>query len=288
MDFDHAFDRVSHNYIIEVLRALGFVEPFNTIIHNILQGGTSRISYNGHLTKSININRGVRQGCPLSMTLFVLSLEPLLSNLNLNMYGNALDIFAYADDVTVIKDGNVGPKHILKNINEYNKYSGAKINWKKSHTNMIGNVNRQKTHTTNWLSSKEEAKILGITFFNSIHKMGKKNWTDALTSVRGALNQGKHRALTLQQRIKYVNEFALSKPNSTYATDDLHQNKINYRMVPMARSAVTTCKKHSHNAQVTGRLRTYKDGDQSKSIISQSNSWSNERSGRSQIPNFFK
>ena len=45
---------------------------------------TAKILVNGAFTDKINISLSVRQGCPLSMLLYVLSLEPLLQKIENN------------------------------------------------------------------------------------------------------------------------------------------------------------------------------------------------------------
>jgi len=44
----------------------------------------SKIIVNGALTGEINIQRSVRQGCPLSMLLYVIAIESLNININNN------------------------------------------------------------------------------------------------------------------------------------------------------------------------------------------------------------
>src|SRR5258705_9379520 len=64
---------------------------------------------NNRLTDEIEINRSVRQGCPLSMLLFVLCLEPLLRSINndknvkgFQALGRCFKYIAHADDVTFL------------------------------------------------------------------------------------------------------------------------------------------------------------------------------------------
>ena len=73
-------------------------------------GITSQIMVNGAKMDKINIRRGVRQGCPYSMLLFVLSTIPLINMINnersITGYktkrNNTIKIQAYADDNTII------------------------------------------------------------------------------------------------------------------------------------------------------------------------------------------
>jgi hypothetical protein len=81
----------------------------------------------------------VRQGCPMSMILFALVLNPLLSHLERNLTGITIGhstqktaVMAYADDVTIFvtapKDINVIRDLLLT----YKRVTGACLNIRKS------------------------------------------------------------------------------------------------------------------------------------------------------------
>ncbi len=77
LDFEKAFDRVSHHYLFQVLEKMGFPGKFLAWVGLLYRDITSRILVNGDLSKAINIRSGVRQGCPLSPLLYVACIEPL-------------------------------------------------------------------------------------------------------------------------------------------------------------------------------------------------------------------
>ena len=71
---------------------------------------TSQVIINNALTEKIKIERGVRQGCPLSMLLFVLASVPLIEmtkdNRKIEGYqtkrNSQIKIQSYADDNTFL------------------------------------------------------------------------------------------------------------------------------------------------------------------------------------------
>jgi len=73
LDFEHAFDRVSHDYLFTILRSYGLSAHFVTLIRNLYTGATSSVQINGRLHGPIPTRCGVQQGCPLSMALYTLS-----------------------------------------------------------------------------------------------------------------------------------------------------------------------------------------------------------------------
>ncbi|KAH9089964.1 hypothetical protein Ae201684P_014719 [Aphanomyces euteiches] len=77
LDFEKAFDRVDHAYLLRVLRHYGFPETFVDMVRVLYSGRKSRILVNGFLSKPVHISRGVLQGDPLSPLLFVIALEPM-------------------------------------------------------------------------------------------------------------------------------------------------------------------------------------------------------------------
>jgi hypothetical protein len=81
IDFKEAFDNISHEYMLSTLQAYGFSTKLQQLIRYVYTGATSQAKINGHLSGPIPIKCSIRQGCPLSMALFALCLDPLLKAL---------------------------------------------------------------------------------------------------------------------------------------------------------------------------------------------------------------
>lgn len=77
IDQEKAFDRVSHEYLSDVLKVFGFGPYFRKWISIFYTDIYSSVKCNGFLTKYILVKNSVRQGCPISAMLYVLSSEPL-------------------------------------------------------------------------------------------------------------------------------------------------------------------------------------------------------------------
>jgi hypothetical protein len=69
LDFQQAFDNISHDYLFTILRSYGLTSRFVNVIRNLCSEATSAVQVNGRLHGPIPIRSGVRQGCPLSMAL---------------------------------------------------------------------------------------------------------------------------------------------------------------------------------------------------------------------------
>ena len=78
-DYEKAFDTLNHKFIIKCLQHFNFGNSFIRWIETFYKNITAVIVNNGFLYEEININRGVRQGCPLSSFLFILCMK-ILSN----------------------------------------------------------------------------------------------------------------------------------------------------------------------------------------------------------------
>ena len=77
LDQEKAFDRVSREYMHEVIKEFNFPPLIVKAIMAMYANTTANISINGNMSKTIKLKAGVRQGCPLSPTIFALCIEPL-------------------------------------------------------------------------------------------------------------------------------------------------------------------------------------------------------------------
>jgi hypothetical protein len=81
LDFQSAFDRISYDYLLTILRQYGISQWFIDRLYTLYDQATASVQINGHMAGPIPIRSGVRQGCPLSMVLYALCLHPLLLSL---------------------------------------------------------------------------------------------------------------------------------------------------------------------------------------------------------------
>jgi hypothetical protein len=89
LDFQHAFESITHEYMFTKLRSYGLSDHFVTLLQNLYTDAISFVQINRHLHGPIPIRRGVRQGCPFSMALYTMCLQPFLT-----MMKNAFQAFA--------------------------------------------------------------------------------------------------------------------------------------------------------------------------------------------------
>lgn len=113
LDFKKAFDIISHSFLLKTLKQFNFGNSFLTWVQILYKDAESCITNNGWLSQPIKIQRGIRQGCPLSALLFLLSVEVLAlkikedkeEGLEINVGSDKkeyLHITQLADDTTLI------------------------------------------------------------------------------------------------------------------------------------------------------------------------------------------
>ncbi|KAJ4435953.1 hypothetical protein ANN_18576 [Periplaneta americana] len=172
------------------------------------------IQINGFQTPEIPVSKSVRQGCPASMTLFILALHPLLLKLNENITGVSfnnyhLSVAAYADDVNVILANEEDIQHMTDSLHQYSAMSGLKLNYHKSHILPLGPCDIQPQVAP--FTTITSLKILGILFAPSIIEMQQQNWKIVSQTIKITAQQLYYRDLTLHQRSWIVHTFLLSK-----------------------------------------------------------------------------
>lgn len=137
-DLTKAFDMVTHEAIAAALRGNGAPLAFVEYMKNIYRGQRTVIEGDCWTSEEIAPNRGVRQGDPLSPTLFILLIDGLISSLptriGYRMGNQVINCIAYADDITLIVETPESLQELLDITQEYLEKCGLKINVTKSRT----------------------------------------------------------------------------------------------------------------------------------------------------------
>jgi endonuclease/exonuclease/phosphatase family metal-dependent hydrolase len=216
LDFKAAFDNVAHTYLYEILRAHGLSTKIQEQIQSMYEEATASVQINGHISTPIPILSSIRQGCPLSMHLYALCLNPLLHMLDTKLSGIQTDptkqrtaIIAYADDVTLFITSQDELEAIQDALKCYQKASGAEINLKKSKAMAIGGWDTKIDIMG--IQYKNKIKILGIEYHTETERTINDNWDRVTKGIRLQASEVYSRDLEIDQRICYVHEYLLAK-----------------------------------------------------------------------------
>ena len=188
LDFQKAFDSIDQRWLFRVLQKMNFPTHFIRIIQSLNDNANVKVLVNGFQTQNIPIRKGVRQGDPLSLYLFLLAAEPLVATINNNQNieglgkGRKRNIKcpSYADDMTLTLFGSRSVVLAFEIIQNFSEATGLKLNIQKTQgmavdSSCINNL----LPSINW--QNDFIKILGT-------KIGRLNpktiWKDALENLR--------------------------------------------------------------------------------------------------------
>ena len=139
LDWSKAFDRVDIAFLCKIMLKMGFQKTFIDIIMIFYIDRISRCLVNGDLTNVFRVERGVRQGCPLSMLLFIISQEPLYASIENSIKilpfktpNTNMKINGYADDTNLVLADDQSIIEAFRLIKDFADASGAKLNVNKT------------------------------------------------------------------------------------------------------------------------------------------------------------
>ena len=107
IDQEKAFDKIDRNFLYKTLEKIGISSLFINFLKKLYTQNTSMIINNGFLSPQGSLQRGLRQGCPLFLPLYVIHGQVTTTNINQNnnitgIYipnqKNQVKISQYADD----------------------------------------------------------------------------------------------------------------------------------------------------------------------------------------------
>ena len=134
LDLTDAFGSIPINHILEVLRRKGLDSFSCSLIANLYSDCSSTYTCNDCTTEDISIRRGVRQGCPLSMLLFSVGIDPILAALQdndafgIDTEAGKITCLAYADDIALVATSNSCLQAMVSSACDMVEWTSMKFN----------------------------------------------------------------------------------------------------------------------------------------------------------------
>ena len=208
VDFEKAFDTLEWSFISKTLEVFNFGNKFKKWFTVLYNGVQSSVVNGGFMTNYFEITRGVRQGCPLSPSLFILAVELLALKIrqNKNCEGiylpnnQEVKISQFADDTTIITNNSDSLKSHLQTIEWFGTVSGLKLNKKKTKAMWLGTMKHSNSNILEFKSTKNPIKVLGTFLSYNQNKNIEENFLSRIRKMKIKLNLWLSRDLTLYGR----------------------------------------------------------------------------------------
>lgn len=136
LDVSKAFDSVPHDSIKRALRKVGCPKEMIELVGEQYTHISTTIAYGSECSPKISINRGVKQGDPMSSILFNLVIDELFEIIG-DRFGyeipgvGSVNARAFADDIALISGSEIGAQQLLSATEEFLARRGLELNVKK-------------------------------------------------------------------------------------------------------------------------------------------------------------
>ena len=224
-DFEAAFETVSWSYLRTVLEEMNFGNNFIKLINTLYlnESNFSRILLNGFLGEKIYMQRGIRQGDPVSGYLFNIAAEILAKQMTesnkftgIKINSNTeIRLSQYADDTIIFLDGSKNSMHgVAEELSEFSSQSGLKLNWEKTSCMPIGLLvppEMSENSVVKKIKWVNEIKILGICYKSDMIDITELNINKKLLLLENEIAQWNRRHITPLGKITVIKSLLLSK-----------------------------------------------------------------------------
>ena len=219
LDQEKAFDRVDWSFLLAVLSHMGFGPSFIRWVRLLYTDIRRAVLVNGYTSDCFYPSRGVRQGCPLSPLLYVLTMEVLAVNIRAhpNIVGICLSgipyplpvLSLYADDTSIISISDSSPVAVFDVYSKFESGTGAKPNLDKCQGLWLGAWRNRSDSpiAIDWNSTK--IKTLGV--FVGHGNLEEANWRPRIDTVQRVPNSWRSRSLSFSGKALVINALAPSR-----------------------------------------------------------------------------
>lgn len=221
LDVAKAFDSVSHEAILAVLRGKGSPPALTDYVARCLSRSTLRLKWRGDRSRAIRMARGVRQGDPLSPFLFNIVMDHVLTGLPervgfpLGTPGARIGALAYADDLLLFASSEIGARAQIAAAESGLAECGLRVNPRKSWSLCLNPSGRQKLvkvdSDVGFRAAGERVFSVGIadTFDYLGTRFGPFGASEVVLGLDEKLHKVHRAPLKPQQKLEVVRDFLL-------------------------------------------------------------------------------
>jgi exonuclease III len=241
VDFRKAFDTVWHNGLWKRLWDSGVRGKAWRIVRKLYASISAKVRLGDKTSRQVKMKQGVRQGCPLSPTLFNYFVDELSTQLRKSGYGskfNGLDVGAllYADDVVLLADSAEELQGLIDTVDEFCRKWKMSMNMKKSEVMVVRATDQspaaERSHE--WVCRDSKLKVvrkykyLGIWFTDDL------SWREHIAVVLAKVEKrtnGLRKVLrnkSIPVRAKTLVWLAQVRPLLEYGAEVWHPNIKQY------------------------------------------------------------
>ena len=131
VDIEKALDSLSHSFLVAYLKKYRYGNDFMKWVEMLLECQESCVINGGSATKYFKLQKGARQGDPISASLFILCLEIVFILIKANKRVKGINIFehtylylAYADDTTFFLRDKISIKELFNTFATFSSIQG--------------------------------------------------------------------------------------------------------------------------------------------------------------------
>ncbi|KAK3224465.1 hypothetical protein Dsin_011490 [Dipteronia sinensis] len=226
LDFEKAYDSIDHSFLDYALEGMGFGKRWRGWMTSCIASPTLSTLVNGSPTKEFGLERGLRQGDPLSPYLFNIAVKVLnqllkkareLNTLRGAIFGSGKEHIThlqFTDDTIIFLEPNRGYLLNLKRILRcYEMASGLRINFQKS---CIIKVGKNLSTEIDWADLfRCKMTDLPITYLGlplDANPSKKNFWNPVIQKIENRLAPWKSRFLSKGRRLVLIKAVLSSIP----------------------------------------------------------------------------
>lgn len=262
LDLEKAFDCVSHEVLFCILDYINVGSVIKEGVALAYQNCTTRLVVNKALGAPINVQRSVRQGCPLSPLLFCIYIETLCLRIlkdneirGFRVHESEVKVLAYADDIAVFCENKDSISKVVEITKRFSTITGSLVNWGKCLGFWHGEW--QSTPDTfanvSWLTTP--VKYLGAPL--QFYKDSEPYWHEQTQETRAKADKWRGAYLSTFARATVCNLFFVSK--LWYVMQVLHCSRTNVQKLHRV-LAVFVWASNWERCSRTNLFRRIKDG----------------------------